>query len=396
MSRFFGCFPAGAGGLVLVVCGLAAGPVWGQGGLCANERLRGEQPFASGLGDCRAYEVVSPLAKDDNGVWALGSRAAVGGEAITYYSTGAFAEPGSALFAAPYLSRRGVAGWVTQNISPPYTAYQGHALFYPFEGSLFTTGLSRGVVESADTPLVSGQPVGYHNLYVADLETGSYELVTTATPPLSEYKPFAGADRNGDQLPEAEGGSSDLSHVVFQFHPEPVLWRIARTRPYLRVGRAALCARSTFRPRAANWKAKTMLGPPRPATYPEKYGNPWRAVSGDGSRVVFTGGENDSVFTEPIAGQVYVRENPMSGVEECSVAGDACTVEVSASQRTEPDPHAGKGLGAGVAWYRDASVDGERVFFTSRVELTNDADTGVEITRRTCTNMIFKGRKGNV
>ena len=135
--------------------------------------------------------MVSPLAKDDNGVWALGSRAAVGGEAITYYSTGAFVEPGSALFAAAYLSRRGVAGWATQNISPPYTAYQAHPVFYPFVGSLFTADLSRGVVESADTPLVSGQPVGYHNLYVADLETGSYEPVTTVPPPPSEYEPFA-------------------------------------------------------------------------------------------------------------------------------------------------------------------------------------------------------------
>ena len=68
----------------------------------------------------------------------------------------------------------------------------------------------------------------------------------------------------------------------------------------------------------------------------------------------------------------------MSGVEDCSMVGGACTVEVSASQRSAPDPNAGKGLGAGAAWYRDASVDGSRVFFTSRVELTNDANTGPE------------------
>ena len=42
------------------------------------------------------------------------------------------------------------------------------------------------------------------------------------------------------------------------------------------------------------------------------------------------------------------------------------------------DPNAGKGPLGRVAWYRDASVDGSRVFFTSRVELTNDADTGPE------------------
>ena len=53
--------------------------------------------------------------------------------------------------------------------------------------------------------------------------------------------------------------------------------------------------------------------------------------------------------------------------------GGACTVEVSASQRSVPDPN-----GPRHAFYRDASVDGSQVFFTSRAELTNDANTGTE------------------
>ena len=97
-SRVLGCLPSGAfiRGVVVVlvvaVCGggLVAGPVWAQGGLCANEQLRAEQPFALGLGDCRAYEMVSPLGKDDNGVDGLDSRAAVGGGAVVYFSQGSF------------------------------------------------------------------------------------------------------------------------------------------------------------------------------------------------------------------------------------------------------------------------------------------------------------------
>ena len=224
MLRVLGCVVAGVGvrglvlAVVLVVCGggLVAGPVWAQGGLCANEQLRAEQPFASALADCRAYEMVSPLAKDDSGVSYLDSHAAAGGEAITYFSVGSFAEPRSALLEGPYLSRRGAAGWATQSISPPYTAYQGHALYRAFAESLFTADLSLGVVESFNTPLVSGQPVGYVNLYVADTETGSYEPVTTVTPE-AEYQPFGVRKRQGAELPEAEGASSDLSHVVFQF-----------------------------------------------------------------------------------------------------------------------------------------------------------------------------------
>jgi hypothetical protein len=391
-SRVLGCSPPGAfvrgvvAALVLATCGggLVAGPVWAQGGLCANEQLRSEQPFALGLGDCRAYEMVSPLAKDDNGVDGRDSRAAAGGGAIMYFSQGSFAEPRSALLNVPYIARRGVAGWVTQGISPPYTEYQGHALYSEFGESLFTEDLSHGVVEGFDTPLVSGQPVGYVNLYVANIEAGSYEPVTTDTPPKAEYQPFGKIDRNGDTQPEAVGASSDLSHVVFQFRASLCCGASPQhTHVYEEAG--GVLRQVDVPPEGGSkLEGDDNVGAAASFSWPESTGNPWRAVSGDGSRVVFTGGEKDAGFSEPLAGQVYMRENPLSGVDSCSVAGGACTVEVSASQRTNgnglsgntgPDPNAGKGPLEGTAWYRGANVDGSRVFFTSRVELTNDADT---------------------
>ena len=371
--------------LVLAVCGggLVAGPVWAQGGLCVNEQVRSEQSFASGLGDCRAYEMVSPLAKDDNGVDGLDSRAATGGEAIVYFSPGPFAEPRSALLNVPYVSRRGVGGWASQSISPPYTEYQGHATYSEFGESLFTEDLSRGVVEGFDTPLVSGQPAGYVNLYVADIETGSYEPVTTVTPPEAEYLPFGKTNRNGDTLPEAVGASSDLSHVVFQFRANLCCGASPlQTHVYEEAG--GVLRQVDVPPEGGKLEGEDNVGAAASFSWPESTGNAWRAVSGDGSRVVFTGGEKDAGFSEPLAGQVYVRENPLSGVDGCSVAGGACTVEVSASQKTNgsgpggTDPNAGRGPLEGTAWYRGASVDGSRVFFTSRVELTNDADTGPE------------------
>jgi hypothetical protein len=80
----------------------------------------------------------------------------------------------------------------------------------------------------------------------------------------------------------------------------------------------------------------------------------------------------------------------MSTSEDCSVAGDACTVEVSASQRTnpitgdpEPDPNDHTTTYNGEAKLRPArywgaSADGSRVLFTSRAELTNDANTAAD------------------
>ena len=135
---------------------------------CPNEHLRAEQPFASGLPDCRAYEMVSPLEKGDDGVSSVASRAAASGEAVSYFSRGSFEGPLSALLEGRYLSRRGVDGWSTRNISPPYKDFRTNALSPPFEELLFTEDLSRGLVESLDTPLVGGEPVGYINLYVAD------------------------------------------------------------------------------------------------------------------------------------------------------------------------------------------------------------------------------------
>ena len=56
---------------------------------------------------------------------------------------------------------------------------------------------------------------------------------------------------------------------------------------------------------------------------------------------------------------------------ECTVPADACTIEVSASQRARANP-----AGTQSARYWGASADGSKVFFTSAAELTEDAYTG--------------------
>ncbi len=106
----------------------------------------------------------------------------------------------------------------------------------------------------------------------------------------------------------------------------------------------------------------------------------WHAVSDNGSRVYFTspGYAYAPSYQPPNAppGVLYLRENieqpqsPMSG-GRCIDPSDACTIEVSASQPGVADPH-----GPQTAHFWGASADGSKVFFTSRVELTEDADTG--------------------
>ena len=106
--------------------------------------------------------------------------------------------------------------------------------------------------------------------------------------------------------------------------------------------------------------------------------NVWHALSSDGSRAYFTS-PIGSGAGENFGRNLYVRVNigepqsPVDGQGVCTVAVDACTIEVSASQRKVPDPH-----GPFPARYRGASADGSKVFFTSRMELTEDAHTGPE------------------
>ena len=353
--------------LVLAVYwgGLVAGSAWAVEAPCSNEQFRAEQPFGLALADCRAYEMVSPLEKSGNGASFLESRASVSGEAVAYLAPGSFVDPKSALLESRYISRRGAGGWSTQNVSPPYTDYRSTALYPPpFGQLLFTPDLSSGILESRYTPLLSGEPVGYVNLYVASTETGAYQIVTDV-PPVKEYEPFA--EGSNDRDPQPEGASTDLSRVVFQQRAS-LCCEASPERGHVYEWEDGRLSLVDVAPEGAKFQAEDDVGSAAETNEPYVYGNPWRAVSADGSRVFFTSGEG-----EPTAlfGQVYVRENPTSPVEGCAVSGGACTVEVSASQRSVPDPS-----GPRPAFYRGANVSGSRVFFTSRAELTNGADTG--------------------
>ncbi len=341
---------------------------------CANEQRRAEQD-GQGLPDCRAYELVSPLKKNGNQVYPIRARASLSGEALTYESPGSFAEPRSARLQARYLARRTPAGWSTQNLSPPYASYATQ-LQSPFEELLFTPDLSRGAVVSIYTPLMAGEPEGYDNTYLADTETGSYERVSSITPP--GVRPYEeGYKFESTTVPQLVGASTDLSDVVFE---QSYSLCCGASPGHLHVYEWAGGAPRLVDvpPGGGSFQADADVGAAAGGKPPLLSGDVWHAVSADGSRVFFT--ESHEGMKE----QLYVRENPMSAespyVEgKCTVPGGACTIEVSASQRVNPegraapDPH-----GPQPAFYRGASADGSRVFFTSRAELTTDAYTGPE------------------
>jgi hypothetical protein len=316
---------------------------------CPNEQLRAEQSYASVLPDCRAYEMASPLETSGNDAtdWFIKSppRAAVSGEAVTYASKGDFADATGDTFENQFLSRRGPDGWSTQAITPLHHAESAET-FPSYETATFTPELTEGLA-STNAALTSegveGQDV--FSFYVDNFVTDTYRYVGVAT--------------SNDR--ETSGASTDLSHVVM--HAGQLAYP----------GNISELVNGHVVPVDVSNKGEELEGAVGElGAAPYSIGPyVWRAVSADGSRVYFT-----SAVVHGSVGRLYLRENagqpqsPMSG-EECIVPADACTIEVSASQRKVADPH-----GPGVANYWDASTDGSRVFFTSSVELTEDAYTG--------------------
>jgi hypothetical protein len=313
---------------------------------CPNEQLRAEQPYGPRLPDCRAYEMVSPLEKDDYDAISPtydATRASPSGEALTWESEGSFVDAEGHQFLNQYVARRGADGWSTHPITPPYIAYYTLTRD-PYEAMAFTPELSEGVA-ATDVPLTGEALPEYENLYLVDLASTplSYRLVTNG-------KPYGKARHQiATDPPEVAGVATDLSHVVYTELEHVSEWVN---------GTLSL---TSITPEGEPMKSAEAGGGQQPGRdyTPSRDNDSWRSVSADGSRVFFTGPDINGPETPDR--QLYVR-------------GDgASTVEVSKSQRTPEDP-----AGPESARFQGASVNGSRVFFTSCAKLTDDATASIE------------------
>jgi hypothetical protein len=346
--------------------------------ICPNEQRRAEQPYGPRLPDCRAYEMVSPLetdgtdatdptfggesvslikagyvrASEDKEQEAKGESAT---PAITYASEGSFAEPGGAPIQSQLLSRRNVqeGRWETRSISAPYERDQNTEGMSDYIGVFFTPELTEGLATTAAAGLSAEAPAGLRELYRASFpedldlhEPTSYRLVSKLPPSEEIYaEPYA---YTANVFPL--GASRDLSHVVFTTAAGEQS-EVGPLREWVS-GHVVLAGVSN---EGQVWTGASVGSSPS-SNLDGGGADVWRAVSEDGSRVIFN-----------YAGEVYARVNVgvkaepepereqsrINGQKECIEPAKACTVKLS----------------VGAAKYWGANTEDTKIFYTENGDL---------------------------
>lgn len=369
-------------------------------GSCPNDGLRSLQQ-STALPDCRAYELVTPVAKDSGepqaahggffvnpGMEGIAVRAADNGERLAWNSE--YSLPGSSSVGLGYLSTRGEGGWSSENVVPPQSVEGGIGCPFVIGSVAWSADLSRDVLADGDAQegpsqsfldqgfecghdeprLAADQPPGFkemegfQNLFLQEQPSSDSELVNVT--PASAPVPTPTGENEGYFYASFVAGSSDLRHVVFeeelplveaaekltprveeacesserecwQGHDELYEWSKGET-PAVRLVSILPDGAPTEGSLAGSTRAFVA---PR-AQEAINVASERHAVSSDGARIFFEAG-----------GSLYVREDASS------------TIELDTPQH-------GSGV-AGAGKFMEASAEGRRVFFTDESRLTPSA-----------------------
>ncbi|HWN72460.1 MAG TPA: hypothetical protein VNN15_01480, partial [Solirubrobacterales bacterium] len=320
---------------------------------CPNEEFR--VGASAGLADCRAYEMVSPIDKNNGDILALEAedgraaaldQSSLDGGKVTYSSYRSFGDAQSAPLTTAYMATRGENGWTSQAISPPGGATviePIHAVnnqFKAFSPDLCTSWLR----EESGQVLANGAIPGYANLYRRQncgSAAGSYTALTVPSASLHREPKFF--------VPEFQGVSSDGSAMVFRVSdslvpgaPDPGL---GKPMVYEASGEIELHLVCVL-PNGTPWTAGCSVGT---GGFPYGRGeSAYHAISTDGSRVYWSAAREGS-------GKLYLRENSAQPPSEI-VSGNcvqpelACTALISSNESAQ---------------FWGATTDGSKAFYTT-------------------------------
>jgi WD40-like Beta Propeller Repeat len=314
---------------------------------CSNESSR--TGFSARLSNCRAYEMVSPLAKGADIRVGAPARAAEDGNSVGYMSQGSFGDPVSRGLVNQFRSARSSSGWSTRSINPPSDPYPTVAQGAPMGWELLSSDLEHGVGQSWGSQ-VAGHPETT-NLWRYDAEDSSHHLLTIPTGPFAPDNPVE------PTLQNAVGASEDFSHIVF-YAGRPFTLDVPDTRGYLRY----LYEWVNGELRLINYLPNDQGGsfvPNASLGYGNHifpgYNSGEFAISADGNRIYWTDGGGNQRGSE-----VYLRQ------DDPSDGSPPETLHVSAREGGPSDDGT-------TSAFQLASADGSRAFITSSHKLTSDA-----------------------
>jgi hypothetical protein len=320
-----------AGGLLF-----SSAPALAAGEGCPNGQIRKAEPYGSALPDCRAYEQVSPVDKNntdaDNNFDI--TRSSPSGERVSYYSVSPFPGAPSPAEEPTYISARVNGEWSTQGLLPLLPAGAGLNIVGVVG---LTEDLSRTIVYTyPNPPLNTPEATPGFNYYIRNNVTGAYSLFTSMPGFAEDW--FADANTNDQYilfesteqlLPAAQAGTQNVYE-----------WDEAKP-PAERLSLVDLLPGETAPPEGAVAGAGgPLVETPAELGGGEHGGSKDRfytqnTISANGSRIFFTDIET---------GRIYVRE---------PLAEPAVTIPVS----------------AGTAYWRAATPDGHYVFYTEAEKL---------------------------